>query len=45
MGLFRGKEQKRGTPVPPKKCSEIVIEPFDDDWHEYEETAIDVLAG
>lgn len=28
LGLFRGEEQKRGPSAPPKKCSEIVVEPF-----------------
>jgi hypothetical protein len=31
-------EQKRGPPTPPKKCSEVVVEPFDDGWPEYEES-------
>ena len=42
LGLLRGEEQKRGPP--PKKCSEVVVEPFDDGWPEYEETFIDVQA-
>jgi hypothetical protein len=44
LGLLRGEEQKRGPPAPPKKCSEIVVEPFDDGWPEYEEIVIDVQA-
>jgi hypothetical protein len=28
---------KRGLPAHPKKCSEVVVEPFDDGWPEYEE--------
>jgi hypothetical protein len=44
LGLLGGEEQKRGTPTPPKKCSEIVVEPFDDGWSEYEETFIEVQA-
>jgi hypothetical protein len=43
-GLLRGEEQKRGPPTSPKKCLEIVVEPFDDGWSEYEETFIDVQA-
>jgi len=35
---------KRGPPAPPEKCSEIVVEPFDDGWPEYEEIVIDVQA-
>ncbi len=35
---------KRGPPTPPKKCSEVVVEPFDDGWSEYEEIVIDVQA-
>jgi hypothetical protein len=38
LGLLRGEEQKRGPPTPPKKCSEVVVEPFDDGWPEYEES-------
>jgi hypothetical protein len=44
LGLLRGEEQKRGPPAPPKKCSEIVVEPFDDGWPEYVEIVIDVQA-
>jgi hypothetical protein len=44
LGLLRGEEQKRGPPAPPKKCSEVVVVPFDDGWPEYEETFIDVQA-
>jgi transposase len=28
-----------------KKCLEIIVEPFDDGWPEYEETFIDVQAS
>jgi hypothetical protein len=35
---------KLGPPAPPKKCSKIVVEPFDDGWLEYEETFINVQA-
>jgi hypothetical protein len=35
---------KRGPPAPPKKCSEVVVVPFDDGWPEYDETFIDVQA-
>jgi hypothetical protein len=38
LGLLRGGEQKCGPPTPPKKCSEIVIKPFDDGWPAYEES-------
>jgi hypothetical protein len=44
LGLLRGEEQKRGPPTPPKKCSEIVVEPFNAAWSEYEETFIEVQA-
>jgi hypothetical protein len=44
LGLLLGEEQKRGPPALPKKCSEIVAEPFDDGWPEYEEIVIDVQA-
>ena len=44
LGLFRGEEQKRGSPAPPKKCLETVVELFDDGWSKYEETFIDVQA-
>ena len=42
LGLLRGEEQKREPPAPPKKCLETVLEPFDDDWPEYEKTFIDI---
>ena len=35
---------KCGPPAPPKKYSEVVVEPFDDGWPEDEETFIDVQA-
>jgi hypothetical protein len=41
LGLLRGAEQKRGPP-PPKKCSEVVVKPFDDGWPEYVEAFVDV---
>ena len=37
LGLLLGEEQKRG-PAPPKKCLEVVIEPFEEGWPEYGET-------
>jgi hypothetical protein len=38
MDIFlAGEALKRGTPTRPKKCSKIVVEPFDDGWIEYEE--------
>ena len=38
LGLLREEEQKRGPPTPPKKCSELVVESFDDGWPKYDET-------
>ena len=35
---------KRGPPIPPKICSEIVVEPFDDGWPEYRKTFTDLQA-
>jgi hypothetical protein len=35
LDLLRGEEQKRGPPAPLKKCSEVVVKPFDDGWPEY----------
>jgi hypothetical protein len=42
LDLLRGEEQKRGPPVPLKKCSVVVVAPFDDGLPEYEEAFIDV---
>lgn len=44
LGFLLGEKQKRGPPALPNKCSEIVVEPFDDGWPEYEEIVIDVQA-
>jgi hypothetical protein len=33
---------KRGPPAHPKRYSEVIVEPFDDAWPEYEEPFIDV---
>jgi len=37
-----GGRTKTRTASTPEKCSEIVVEPFDDGWPEYEETFTDV---
>jgi hypothetical protein len=41
LGLQK-QEYKLGPPPSPKKCSERVIEPYDDGWPEYEEPSVDV---
>jgi hypothetical protein len=35
LGIFQKQEHKRGPPPLTKKCSERVIEPYDDGWPEY----------
>jgi hypothetical protein len=40
LKLLRGEEQRRDPPAPLKKCTEVVVEPFDDGWPEYEEAFI-----
>jgi len=37
LGLYQVQEEKRGPPVPPAKCPERFVEPYDDGWPEYEE--------